>query len=439
MFKSYVSIENSYRKKHIQKALKKFPELKAAEFLIQEKIHGANIQLIFVEDGTFKVATRKRILHTPEEIKKFYGLDTVLENMEDCIEFFKKTAADGKYRLRLFGELFGGNIQKGVDYGKEKRIMFFDATLKGKFLDPHLFMNSIAKAWENLIVPNYGIVNGLDEALSFEVDDLKSLVSKSLGIDCIAEGIVIKPYRKVYIPGQSIFYLKKKSEKFLEVSRHKDKPKEALPEEVQKARELFLTYLNEARVETAMSKLGPIEDASDIGKYLKEIITDAREDFMKDREEDFSQQFDKKELKTIFNGAKYVVPMLQKYLYEISVKFNNPIISSPLENSVLKDTKIPLESSFLSIFPENIILSALKLNEWDKTNDIIIRFKEICGFSTETRIKFSETFSQKIKSIISTDLIEREEKRAFQWDSNKRELVFSMGKYELCTFKLEIS
>ena len=119
-------------------------------------------------------------------------------------------------------------------------------------------------------------------------------------------------------------------------------------------------------------------------------------------------------------------------------EFNNPLLIIPLKDSILNENEVPINNSIFIISPNNIILSAFKLNEWEKKDDIIIRFKEISGIPTETHIKFIESFSQRIKKIISVDLIEREEKRDFHWDTNERELIFKMGKFELSTFKLEI-
>ncbi|TXT67715.1 MAG: hypothetical protein BAJALOKI1v1_20032 [Promethearchaeota archaeon] len=118
-------------------------------------------------------------------------------------------------------------------------------------------------------------------------------------------------------------------------------------------------------------------------------------------------------------------------------EFNNPILIIPLGNFIPNENEFSMSDPFLKISPHNIILNALKVNEWDMKDELILRFKEICGVPTEVCITFNEIFSQRIKTIFSVDLIEREEKRPFTWDIHKRTLIFRMGKYELRTFKLQ--
>mgnify|MGYP000105396140 CR=1 FL=1 len=58
-FQKYPSIENSYRQKHIIQWLRHFPDLYNETFLLQEKMHGANIQFEITPSGQCRVFSRR--------------------------------------------------------------------------------------------------------------------------------------------------------------------------------------------------------------------------------------------------------------------------------------------------------------------------------------------------------------------------------------------
>ena len=60
LFIKYGSIENSYRDKFIQKIRDK--KLEDQEWVVQEKVHGANISFISTDGSTFVTASRNRIV-----------------------------------------------------------------------------------------------------------------------------------------------------------------------------------------------------------------------------------------------------------------------------------------------------------------------------------------------------------------------------------------
>jgi hypothetical protein len=83
-------------------------------------------------------------------------------------------------------------------------------------------------------------------------------------------------------------------------------------DKVNELKTIFNEYLNENRVLSVFSKEGEIENTSDIGKYIKLVLDDAKEDFFKDG---YSfKGFDQKEVKYILNGSKHIVKILQNYL-----------------------------------------------------------------------------------------------------------------------------
>lgn len=312
MMRRYVSIENSYQVKNIAWWLNEHPELENEEFVLQSKIHGANCQLIFYPDSEYKVASRSKIL---SENEKFYDIFNTLkkEQYQNLIKIFSKYAEERNYIVRLYGETYGSGIQKGVDYGteKEKEIKFFDIVLDEKFQPPFIMKQIFKSLFKNYdyLVPEFVQVKGLQKAIETDIK-FNSLLNP---IDNnIEEGVVIKPFYKVYHSQRSIFMLKKKNDKFIEKSKEK-KPRRYDSEVVFLGKE-FCRYINENRIQSCFSKLGEIERPNQLGEYIKHIIKDAEEDFIKDNEDKLKKiklEFHKEIFKA---GGSTAAIILKKHL-----------------------------------------------------------------------------------------------------------------------------
>lgn len=303
LFKEYPDIENSYRSKHIGKFLNIYPELETTRYVIQEKLHGCNIQLIFRKHQEMQVCSRKRILSVGES---FNNIWTVLKEYEAELSILN-SYAQNYTSLTLYGELFGPGINKGIDYGDKKQIRFFDLAID-TFLSPpdvlYTILNNLKLDY--LLVPILGEVDGLQEALDFYCDRPTTINPIPMNT---CEGIVIKPYYKTYYNQEELFYLKKKNEKFLEKERD-PKPIREL-DEFDSLNEIFKTYITKNRLESVFSKEGEIEEDSKIGKYIKLMLDDAKEDFLKDHS---IENTNKAQQKRIFNVGNIIANMLKEYL-----------------------------------------------------------------------------------------------------------------------------
>ena len=164
---------------------------------------------------------------------------------------------------------------------------------------------------EHMLVPRVGDVNCLYDALMFDVNRTTSLSDTEVEGN-FAEGVVIRPYIKDYVSrGGSTFILKKKHPKFAEKNAEK-KPK-VIREDLAKLNLEFRGYINKNRIESVFSKEGEIEDIKQIGKYIKLALADAREDFVKDYEDEIAE-LDKGELKKVFNVGGVIANLLKEYL-----------------------------------------------------------------------------------------------------------------------------
>jgi len=115
-------------------------------------------------------------------------------------------------------------------------------------------------------------------------------------------------------------------------------------------------------------------------------------------------------------------------------EFNNPIITLPS-----KGHRLDILDPILEIQTPNVYLGALKLKEWVKSENIIIRFAEGSGISTTARIKINSCLLDKISLIKSVDLLEREINKSFEFKKDSGILTFELNKFEICTFELVLN
>jgi Rnl2 family RNA ligase len=307
-FRKYPSIENSYRQKEIDWWLRRYPELRRDRYILQEKLHGANVSFEFKPNGDWFFGKRTSRLGTGDN---FYGCWGIMDQYEDFIKTWLAAAKHDDVSYRIFGEIFGSNIQQGVDYGPDKRMRFYDMFRDDAMVAPVSFIDMMKDAgYGHLLVPTIAIVDGLQEALNFDIE-----FNTKEGPDVegnLCEGVVIKPYNKTYsIQDTSYFRLKNKNAKFKEKQRAKKSKVINMPENVEKLRAEFESYITKQRLEGIFSKYGEIEKPSQIGNYIQYMMKDAIEDFNKDFD---IKELKKKERKYVFNVGQAIVQMLYEYL-----------------------------------------------------------------------------------------------------------------------------
>lgn len=310
MFKKYPSIINYYSSKEIEGWLKYHPNLSGLTYIIEEKLNGSNIQLILQPDGKLLVATRKIIIDPEKD--KLFGVAEILTKYSDVLSHLFIYTKSIKTHIRMYAELFGPGVQKGVYYGPEKRLAFFDMTVGDVFLAPKAFRELMIRlGLSHMVVPAIKIVQNLKDVLEFDCEFNSLLgVNREEG-ENLMEGIVGKPYALSFIsPEGSRFCIKRKNKKFEEKQGEK-KPKREIPQEIFDLARLFELYITENRLLSVFSKNGPITDVSQIGDYIRWMLEDALEDFRKEVE----SNIDKQDLKIITkNAARITLEMLKNHL-----------------------------------------------------------------------------------------------------------------------------
>ncbi len=285
-FKKWSSIENHYQEKIIYKWAEHFPELNNMSFEVTEKIHGANFSILVNTDGTVKFASRNGII---EDDDKFYGYKEIFsrEIYIQLVTELKRISQDIGYDIQLFGELYGGKIQKGVFYGNEKNFRWYALRIR-----------------EDIVRP-FRAKELLKDILDFKVPVIKIYSSSGLGVlemihgvnhefqskltppeytdENICEGVVIVPYNRIIKNQDSYFLIKKKGKKFKDKN---SKPKVhkviVLDEPVQAILDEALLYINENRTNDLQSKIGAFEEMKDLSRFAKEYFNDLFIDFEKD-------------------------------------------------------------------------------------------------------------------------------------------------------------
>lgn len=306
-FVRYNSIENSYRSKFIDR-FSTIVDFNKLQLVMLEKIHGANLQIMIDEEGEVKFCSRNNVL--PDDANFQNGLIEAKGKLDlrPVINFCEAH----KTSIRLFGELCGDGIQKGVHYFKDKRILFFDMVVDGKYVDFNTF--EIYMKFFNLpMVPIVKREILLEDALSIDVDSFISMVSDEPIEDNIAEGFVIRPMYKEVWSGEKRFILKYKSKKHSEKSQRKKKQHTFDPV-VDEWRNKILEYVTENRLLNIFSKEGTIESPKQIGEYIGYFMADVAEDFNKDYPEFKELEISKNQKKRIMNYQAEIVKMLHKYM-----------------------------------------------------------------------------------------------------------------------------
>src|SRR5271157_1208352 len=121
-------------------------------------------------------------------------------------------------------------------------------------------------------------------------------------------------------------------------------------------------------------------------------------------------------------------------------EFNQPVTVIHLGTAApASDVLLADGSSLMEIRPANVMISAIKQNDWEGNKNVIARFFETSGVGANVDVTFNPALAKKIKSVRAVDLIERPTGAKCSWDAKKRVLSFKSGKFEASTFELQLA
>lgn len=307
MFKKYSSIENSYRQKYINKIQMNIkPD---SEFVVTEKVHGANFSIYVSGNGDIKCAKRTAFL---KEGEQFYNHDVVLQKLSkkvlDMFWFFKSCFHE---ELVICGEICGGSyphesvdrlnvkkVQRGVFYSNDIEFIAFDIRLDGEYINHNNFID-LCEEFGIMTAPEV-FRGSLTDCLNY-TNEYQTKVPDMLGLPTIdnniCEGNVIKPLFPKYLPNGNRVIIKNKNNRFSEKQKSETVKKDkTLPEHIQSTINDMQQFVNDNRLRNVLSKIGSVSQ-KDFGKVLGLFVKDILEDFSK--EYDSYDKLEDSEKKTV--------------------------------------------------------------------------------------------------------------------------------------------
>jgi len=311
-FKKYDKITNSYDGKHVRAVKMAMLEQNIEDvWIVTEKIHGANFACYvkpnedYMDDTPYSIqyASRNNLL-SESESDAFYNFQSIKADVSEKVKELYKNIYDGDTadvdEIIVYGELFGGSydhpdvervnqsrVQKGVMYCPDLHFKAFDIFIRYNDGD-EMYMNP---AFFNKICFDVGVdyipaklIGTLDECLSYQ-NDFNSLIYVDYDLPDVGEntceGVVIKPIYPFYDNRGNRAIFKNKNDKFKEVAGER-KNKVTQPIELsdkdKEHFELVERYTTMNRLNNLESKIGELEEAKQIGEFMKGMCVDVNED-----------------------------------------------------------------------------------------------------------------------------------------------------------------
>lgn len=313
MFKKYTSIENTYREEFLDRI--KGHGFWEDEFVVQEKVHGANLSYWTTNGEDFHSAKRTAEL-LPDE--RFYNHQLILEEIKPKLQNIwldLKNDLEDLNQLTIFGEIIGGDyphedvkkdkkaimVQKGIFYSPHNHFYAFDILVNlTTYLDVEVANRYFEK--HDLLHAKTIFRGNITDCLNYP-NDFHSTLPKTLNLPEITpnvvEGTIIKPVKTRRFNNGVRVILKNKNEKWSENKKYpkRIKVQAPVPEKILKLQEAIATYVTENRLNNVVSKIGEVSD-KDYGKVLGMFNKDVIEDFLKDYGH-LTEELEKKELKLV--------------------------------------------------------------------------------------------------------------------------------------------
>lgn len=306
-FKKYNSIENSYQSDFIKSIYDSgFGEKK---YVVQEKVHGANLS--FITNGKKTISAKRTELILENE--NFFNSKIVQEKYEPNIKSLFEYLSNKRTlkTLTIFGEIFGGGyphkkipknenaklVQRGIYYSPDNDFYAFDILINNKeYLDVDT-ANKLFKKF-NFVYAKTLFEGSLKDCLAYS-NKFNSTIPKEFRLPELdvntCEGVVIRPLKPIFFNNGSRVLIKNKNEDWSENNNYIDKEilrnlvheDEELSEGAEKLCEEVYKYISKNRLSNVTSKIGEINPKKDFGKVLGMFCKDILLDFFKEYKSEY--------------------------------------------------------------------------------------------------------------------------------------------------------
>lgn len=281
-------------------------EVSKVKWVVTEKVHGANFSFVY-EDRKLHFAKRKDYLRWEDD---FFGFQQVVNEQEDAIlQLFEQVSLElpaDKYIL--YGELFGGKyphpdvpvdedveaIQTGIYYAPSVHFCAFDLAYERDgtkhYLDYDKAMDYFEQSGILYVKPL--LIGKLNEVQDFNIR-INSGIPGQLNLPelehNLIEGVVIKPLHHQHLENLDFRpVVKMKNPEFDEEKKFHESEKWSFTKKIQsKSEELSFileemsSFVNENRLQSAVSKIGKIDWENDqrMQQIRAEVANDVWADF----------------------------------------------------------------------------------------------------------------------------------------------------------------
>jgi Rnl2 family RNA ligase len=256
---------------------RKFRSQGEENWTLTEKIHGANFQVI-VDDGKVSFGSRRLLLDYEQKSKDFYNYSELIVPLTRYALALAKLL--DVTALNIYGELYGGNIQKEITYQAKPQFSVFDVLASEKVWIDYENFDIVSKAGFSVVPMKFGT---LKELIQTPVEFCSIFSEKKQN----AEGYVIKKvvleYKTSYSSGCLRLAVKNKAPTFIEAHTGKKTAERSYEINNQDPLQNFpyLKYyvVNKNRVSAWYSKGNILENPK---KVTAGVIADAISDYASD-------------------------------------------------------------------------------------------------------------------------------------------------------------
>lgn len=268
-------------------------DIESEPWVLVEKIHGSNSGFVYqCQEGepTYQLARRNGFV-PPTELKSFFNIEKAyqpyLEKLNQlCESACYELGLDHRHHQVVVNcELYGADIQKGMNYHDTESILVFDIRVDNTFLS-YEKVRTLCALHGLPVVPliQQGTLDNLITSFQAQLEGFNSHVPQKIHgqpvTDAPAEGVILRPLLldDIYDPKAVNSMVQRYKWKKME---HCERPKKKVVTEgeqthLQALMEEAVGYINIQRLHTFKSKVGVecIMKKQNIGKNINELVKD---------------------------------------------------------------------------------------------------------------------------------------------------------------------
>lgn len=322
MFKKYCSIENTSSGQYIRRVLKHYPDFDNVECVVMEKAHGAHFS--FQTDGhLIECARRNDVLKNKET---FFDWQDMRESYSDAVIQIFKLVKDKNINttiVQIDGELIGGkypheeipnfkklNVQTGIWYCPEYQfyaydIRYCDDSNTWTYMDYDETFQIFAKIEMLHALPlARGIFKDVKKYDPLFETTIPGLLWLPSILNNIAEGVVIKPVKTMYLPNGARVIFKHKNENYTEImpKRKREQDENSNKNKLVSVLDVLTSMVVQNRLDNVLSQIG-FDDRSNTKKLTQLLMDDVFDEWKREHDIELLN-FNKKGKKTIKGTLK---------------------------------------------------------------------------------------------------------------------------------------